>query len=64
MQHKYLSFIERNVDVVEVQAALKSVKSLTKSKDIFLKRLSFESEPANFAKFLSSFKYNKPQLKE
>ena len=64
MQHKYLSFIERNVDVVEVQSALKSVKSLTKSKDIFLKRLSFESEPANFAKFLSAFKFNKPQLKE
>ena len=64
MQHKYLSFIERNVDVVEVQSALKSVKTLTKSKDIFLKRLSFESEPANFAKFLSAFKFNKPQLKE
>ena len=64
MQHKYSAFLERNADVSEVQSALKSVKSLTKSKDIFLKRLSFEAEPPNFAKFLSACKFNKPQSKE
>ena len=64
MQHKYSAFLERNTDLPEVQSALKSVKSLTKSKDIFLKRLSFEAEPPNFAKFLSACKFNKPQSKE
>ena len=64
MQHNCSAFLERNADVPEVQSALKSVKSLTKSKDIFLKRLSFEAEPADFAKFLSGGKFNKPQSKE
>ena len=64
MQHNCSAFLEHNADVPEVQSALKSVKSLTKSKDIFLKRLSFESEPADFAKFLSAGKFNKRQSKE
>jgi len=54
MQHNCTAFLERNADVPEVQSALKSVKFLTKSKDIFLKRLSFEAEPADYAKFLSA----------
>jgi hypothetical protein len=64
MQHNCTAFLERNADVPEVQSALKSVKFLTKSKDIFLKRLSFEAEPADFAKFLSAAKFNKRQSKE
>ena len=64
MQHNCSAFLARNADVPEVLSALKSVNSLTKSKDIFLKRLSFEAESADFAKFLSAGKFNKPLSKE
>ena len=64
MQHNCSAFLERNADVPEVQSALISVKFLTESKNTFLKRLSFEAEPADFAKFLSASKFNKRQSKE
>ena len=64
MQHNCSAFLERNADVPEVQSALISVKFLTESKNTFLKRLSFEAEPADFAKFLSAAKFNKRQSKE
>ena len=53
MRHKYSAFLERNAEIPEVQSALHSIKILTESKDYFLKRLSFETEPAGFAKFLN-----------
>jgi hypothetical protein len=64
MQHNCSAFLERNADVPEVQSALISVKFLTESKNTFLKRLSFEAEPADYAKFLSAGKFNKRQSKE
>ena len=54
MRHKYSAFLERNTEVPEVKSALHSIKILTESKDFFLKRLSFETEPAGFAKVLNA----------
>ena len=64
MQHNCSAFIESNSEVPEVQSALKSVKFLTKSKDKFLKRLSFEAEPTDFAIILSHCNLNIQQTKE
>ena len=64
MQHKCSAFLERNTAVPEVRSALQSLKMLTKSKDLFLKRLSFEAEPADFAKVLAVSKFNIQQTKE
>jgi hypothetical protein len=64
MQHNCSAFLERNTEVPEVQSALKSVKFLTKSKDKFLKSLSFEAEPADFAIILSHCNLNMRQTKE
>ena len=50
MLQKCSAFLERNAEIPEVQSALHSIKILTESKDFFLKRLSFETEPAGFAK--------------
>ena len=54
MRHKYSAFLERNAEVPEVKSALHSIKILTESKDFFLKRLSFETEPAGFSKVLNA----------
>jgi len=54
MRHKYSAFLERNAEVPEVKSALHSIKILTESKFFFLKRLSFETEPAGFAKVLNA----------
>ena len=54
MRHKYSAFLERNTEVPEVKSALHSIKILTESKDFLLKRLSFETEPAGFAKVLNA----------
>jgi hypothetical protein len=64
MQHNYSAFLERNTEVPEVKSPLNSVKFLTQSKDIYLKRLSFEAEPVDFPKLLSTCKFNKRQTKE
>ena len=57
MRHKWSAFFERNADVPEVESALKSAKILTETKTVFLHRLSFEAEPADFEK-VSAFKVN------
>ena len=54
MRHKYSAFLERNTEVPEVKSALHAIKILTESKIFFLKRLSFETEPAGFAKVLNA----------
>ena len=54
MLQKCSAFLERNAEIPEVQSALHSIKILTESKDFFLKRLSFETEPAGFAKVLNA----------
>ena len=54
MRNKCSAFIERNTEVPEVKSALHSIKILTESKFFFLKRLSFETEPAGFAKVLNA----------
>ncbi|MDP6318902.1 MAG: hypothetical protein QF711_00060 [SAR324 cluster bacterium] len=54
MRHKCSAFLERNTEVPEVKSALHSIKILTESKNFFLKRLSFETEPAGFAKVLNA----------
>ena len=54
MRHKCSAFLERNTEVPEVKSALHSIKTLTESKIFFLKRLSFETEPAGFAKVLNA----------
>ena len=54
MRHKCSAFLERNTEVPEVKSALHSIKILTESKIFFLKRLSFETEPAGFAKVLNA----------
>ena len=53
MLQKCSAFLERNPEIPEVQSALHSIKILTESKDFFLKRLSFETEPAGFSKVLN-----------
>ena len=52
MQHNWSAFLERKLDLPEVQSTLKSIKTLTETKSDFLQRLSFEAEPANFGNFL------------
>ena len=64
MQNKWSTFLDRNHDVPEVQHALKSVKSLTDTKEKFLKQLSFEAEPAEFGKVLSDYNSKTLQAKE
>ncbi len=54
MLQKCSAFLERNAEIPEVQSALHSIKILTESKIFFLKRLSFETEPAGFAKVLNA----------
>ena len=54
MRHKCSAFLERNTEVPEVKSALHSIKILTESNNFFLKRLSFETEPAGFAKVLNA----------
>ena len=54
MLQKCSAFLERNAEIPEVQSALHSIKVLTESKYFFLKRLSFETEPAGFAKVLNA----------
>lgn len=54
MLDKCSAFLERNAEIPEVQSALHSIKILTESKIFFLKRLSFETEPAGFAKVLNA----------
>ena len=54
MLQKCSAFLERNTEVPEVKSALHSIKILTESKIFFLKRLSFETEPAGFAKVLNA----------
>jgi len=54
MRHKCSAFLERKTEVPEVKSALHSIKILTESKIFFLKRLSFETEPAGFAKVLNA----------
>ena len=54
MLHKCSAFLERNAEIPEVQSALHSIKILTESKKFFLKRLSFETEPAGFSKVLNA----------
>ena len=64
MQNKWSAFLDRNYDVPEVKHALKSVKSLTDTKEKFLKQLSFEAEPAEFGKVLSDYNSKTLQAKE
>ena len=61
MQNKWSAFLDRNHDVPEVQHALKSAKSLTDTKEKFLKQLSFEAEPAEYGKALSAYNLDKQQ---
>ena len=64
MQDKWSAYLDRNNDFPEVQHALKSVKSLTDTKEKFLKQLSFEAEPAEFGKVLSDYNLKTLQAKE
>jgi len=59
MRHKWSAFFERNADVPEVESALKSAKILTETKTVFLHRLSFEAEPADFEKVLADWNLTK-----
>ena len=59
MQKKWSAFLDRSHDVPEVKLALKSAKSLNESKKKFLKRLLFESEPAEYGKALSAYYLDK-----
>ena len=58
MQNKWSAFLDQNYDVPEVQFALKSVKILTRTKKKFLKHLSFETEPTEYRKALSTYNLN------
>ena len=64
MRHKCSDFLERNTEVPEVKSALHSIKILTESKIFFLKRLSFETEPAGFAKVLNAKNGLQPSKEE
>ena len=61
MQNKWSAFLDRKRDVPEVQHALKSVKNLTYTKKKFLNQLSFEAEPAEYVRALSSYISDKQQ---
>ena len=64
MQNKWSAYLDRNNDFPEVQQALKSAKSLTDTKEKFLKQLSFEAEPAEFGKALSDYNLKTLQAEE
>ncbi len=53
MQNQWTAFLNQDPNDPEVQFALESVKILTESKNNFLAKLSFETEPAEFGKVLS-----------
>ena len=59
MQDKWPAYLDRNNDFPEVQHALKSAKSLTDTKEKFLKQLLFEAEPTEFGKVLSDYNLKK-----
>ena len=61
MQNKLSDLIEINTDVPEVNSSLKSIESQKKTIRDHSYSLPFESEPAEFLKFLSAWQSKKKQ---
>ena len=59
MQYKFSDFIERNIEVPEVNSALKSIERQIETIRNHLYSLPFESEPSEFLKVLSDWQSQK-----
>ena len=59
MQYKFSDFIERNIEVPEVNSALKSIERQIENIRNHLYSLPFESEPSEFLKVLSAWQSKK-----
>tara|TARA_B100000686_G_scaffold222196_1_gene229342 strand:- start:116 stop:322 length:207 start_codon:yes stop_codon:yes gene_type:complete len=59
MQYKFSDFIERNIEVPEVNSALKSIERQIENIRNHLYSLPFESEPSEFLKVLSDWQSQK-----
>ncbi len=61
MEYKFSDFKERNTNIPEVKAGLKSIESQIETISNHSFCLPFESEPSEFIKFLSVWKFKKNQ---
>ena len=64
MQYKLSDFIEINTDVPEVKSALKSIERQIETIMNHTYSVTFESEPSEFLKVLSSWQSKKNQSED